>query len=64
MRVVCAVLFCHERKHHDVPVYAVTFVAADDTCFMIIQKNVFTCHGMFSERRRTEISLLLNYYEN
>lgn len=52
------------RKHHDVPVYAVTFVAADDACFMIIQKNVFTCHGMFSERRRTEISLLLNYYEN
>ncbi|EMZ78557.1 hypothetical protein EC2722950_3196 [Escherichia coli 2722950] len=31
---------------------------------MIIQKNVFTCHGMFSERCRTEISLLLNYYEN
>ncbi|EHC4967767.1 hypothetical protein [Escherichia coli] len=32
--------------------------------FMIIQNNEFTCHGMFSDQCRTEISLLLNYYEN
>ncbi|AXV13512.1 hypothetical protein EHR23_13325 [Escherichia coli] len=64
MRAVCAVFFCHERKHHDVPVYAATFVAADDACFMIIQKNVFTGHAIFSDQRRTEISLFLNYYEN
>ncbi|EGI44367.1 hypothetical protein ECPG_03513 [Escherichia coli H591] len=31
---------------------------------MIIQNNEFTCRGMFSDQRRTEISLLLNYYEN
>ncbi|EEW1803149.1 hypothetical protein D9E09_01440 [Escherichia coli] len=64
MRAVCAVLFCHERKHHDDPVYTATFVAADDARFMIIQKNVFICHGMFHGLRRAEISLLLNYYEN
>ncbi|EFB5740163.1 hypothetical protein GFU39_23470 [Escherichia coli] len=64
MRAVCAVLFCHERKHHDDPVYTATFVAADDARFMIIQKNVFTCHAIFGDQHRTEISLLLNYYEN
>ena len=32
--------------------------------FMIIQNNELTCRGMFSDQRQTEISLLLNYYEN
>ncbi|CAM8245473.1 hypothetical protein ESCOMMO158M_00780 [Escherichia coli] len=31
---------------------------------MIIQNNELTCRGMFSDQRQTEISLLLNYYEN
>ncbi|AEJ58303.1 hypothetical protein UMNF18_3805 [Escherichia coli UMNF18] len=39
-------------------------MAADDARFMIIQKNIFICHGMFHGQRRAEISLLLNYYEN